>query len=138
LCGFENPMRDAKTAELKRQIGQVRMNLLVIILNGTCWLQSNTAHIELNCRCLKYHNSTEMLSTFPTIYTSHIASHRRGWWRKKPLSCRSMMNFKKKHRNEKKFNKVPMNMRVAREDELEEVREKNEKQVQQRHCNATR
>lgn len=24
LCGFENPMRDAKTVEVKRQIGQVR------------------------------------------------------------------------------------------------------------------
>lgn len=29
LCGFDNPMRDAKTAELKRQIGQVRSIALI-------------------------------------------------------------------------------------------------------------
>lgn len=25
LCGFDNPMRDSKTAELRRHIGQVRV-----------------------------------------------------------------------------------------------------------------
>lgn len=36
LCGFDNPHRDPKTDELKRHIGQVNYQLLILVLKCNC------------------------------------------------------------------------------------------------------